>query len=416
MRITIVNQFFPPDLAPTAHLAASLARHRAERGDEVTVVTSRGDYVATTKGSPSDEAPDLPLGEGPGRIRVVRMRIPGGGKSSILTRLEGYAGFTAGAWARLATLPAQDVVVTMTTPPYIALSAMAHKTIRRRTRVVLWSMDVYPDAAERFGQIDSGGRPARVLRAVNRALYPRLDHLVVLDEAMRDLLVGSYAGATPPPTTLIPNWERADLPDEIAAAPRWEGFDRPPLEGRFVVAYLGNTGTGHRFDAVVEAAGRLDDGATAFLFVGGGVRWSELETAAAALGPAHRNPLVLHGYVDKSETPSILAGADAALITLDDRAKGVMSPSKLHSCLAAGLPILYVGPEGTNVDDAIRRFGCGVSLRNGDADGLVAAVSRLRDDPAHRHELGAAARRAFDAAYNDAVTLPLFDTVIDGEG
>ena len=415
MRLTIVNQFFPPDLAPTAHLAASLARHRAELGDEVTVVTSRGDYVsATSAASDPDGLDELPVGEGPGRVRIVRLRIPGGGKSSILTRLEGYAGFTAGAWLRMATLPAQDVVVSLTTPPYIALAAMAHKLVRRRTtRVVLWSMDVYPDAAERFGQIDPTGRPSRLLRAANRALYPRLDHLVVLDEAMRDLLWSQYCGPTPPATTLIPNWEPADLPDRIDAATPWDGFDRPELEDRFVVAYLGNTGTGHRFDAVVEAAGRLDEGRTAFLFVGGGVRWGELETAAAALGSAHHNPLVLHGYVDRSATPAILAGADAALITLDDRSKGVMSPSKLHSSLAAGLPIVYVGPEGTNVDDAIARHGCGASLRNGDVDGLVAAVEQLRGDPAHRARLAAASRAAFASDYSDAVALPRFDAVID---
>jgi hypothetical protein len=38
-------------------------------------------------------------------------------------------------------------------------------------------MDVYPDAAERFGQLDPGG-PLRMLRALNRWIYPRLDHLV----------------------------------------------------------------------------------------------------------------------------------------------------------------------------------------------------------------------------------------------
>jgi glycosyltransferase involved in cell wall biosynthesis len=90
-----------------------------------------------------------------------------------------------------------------------------------------------------------------------------------------------------------------------------------------------------------------------------------------------------------------------------------MSPSKLHSALAAGLPVIYVGPAGTNVDDAIATYGCGVSLRNGDVDGLVAATQRLRDEPEHREELSAAARRAFDAAYNDAVTLPRFDAIIE---
>src|SRR5690606_12381473 len=108
------------------------------------------------------------------------------------------------------------------------------------------------------------------------------------------------------------------------------------------------------------------------------------DAAHHALSRGGTSPIVLRGYVDKSETPGILAGAGAALITLDDRARGLMSPSKLHSSLAAGVPILYVGPTGTNVDDAIRRHGCGVSLRNGDVDGRVAAIVRLRDDPDHR--------------------------------
>ena len=55
MRITILNQFYPPDLAPTAHLAASLAAHRAAKGDEVTVITGSGSYVdGASSGSASE--------------------------------------------------------------------------------------------------------------------------------------------------------------------------------------------------------------------------------------------------------------------------------------------------------------------------------------------------------------------------
>ena len=46
MRITIVNQFYYPDIAPTAHLAASLAEHRAAMGDQVTIVAGKGAYTA----------------------------------------------------------------------------------------------------------------------------------------------------------------------------------------------------------------------------------------------------------------------------------------------------------------------------------------------------------------------------------
>ena len=39
MRLTLLNQFYTPDISPTAHLCASLAEHRAAKGDDVTVVT-----------------------------------------------------------------------------------------------------------------------------------------------------------------------------------------------------------------------------------------------------------------------------------------------------------------------------------------------------------------------------------------
>ena len=116
----------------------------------------------------------------------------------------------------------------------------------------------------------------------------------------------------------------------------------------------------------------------------------------------------------KTGTPELLSEADAALITLDDRSLGVISPSKLHSSLAAGLPILYVGPVGSNVDEAIERFGCGWSLRQGDVAGLVAAVRALAaDDSAGRAARRARSRAAFEAAYSDQATLPQLDRILD---
>jgi colanic acid biosynthesis glycosyl transferase WcaI len=403
VRITILNQFYPPDLAPTAHLAASLAAHRAERGDTVTVITGRASYVDNT--GPST-APDSP-------VRVIRVPTPGGGKSSVVTRLAGYLGFHAGAVVRLLSLPRQDVIVSLTTPPYLVTWPIVVKLIGRRTRVVLWSMDVYPDAAERFDQLDPSGLSSRLLRRLNRWIYPRLDHLVALDEPMAELLVGQYGEGERPDTTVIPNWEPAGSFPESGRATPWEGYSDERLAGRSVVVYTGNTGTGHRFDTVIAAAPKLDPERHALLFVGGGVRWRELESASVALGSGHGTPLVLHGYLDRSHMPGVLAGARATLITLDDEALGVMSPSKLHAGLAMGRPVIYVGPRRSNVDDAIARFDCGFSLRHGDVDGLVEAITSLDDDTLHAR-LSANARRAFDEAYSDTVALPRFDEIIDG--
>jgi glycosyltransferase involved in cell wall biosynthesis len=123
--------------------------------------------------------------------------------------------------------------------------------------------------------------------------------------------------------------------------------------------------------------------------------------------------LLLKHYVPKEMTPGVMATADMGLIALADQALGVMSPSKLHAYLAMGLPVIYVGPEGSNVDEAIKRFGCGLSLRNGDTDGLVEQVVRLIREPDLRNGLAGRARRAFEDAYSDRVVLAKHDEVIE---
>ncbi|MGQ0616934.1 MAG: glycosyltransferase family 4 protein [Acidimicrobiia bacterium] len=440
MRIAVLNQFYAPDQSPTAQLAASLAEHRAAMGDDVTVLTGAGDYVGDRApthretggraerdrraGRASASSPggdgcgaqphDSSAGAGAGdrrRPRVVRLWHPGTRRRSTVARLADYLSFCAGALVRAVALRRQDVVVVMTTPPFLLVAAIAHKVLHPGTRVVLWSMDCYPDVAERYGTIRPGGPLSRVLAACNRALYRRLDHVVCLDGAMRDLLASRYRAAPGrPEMSVVPNWERVDLfPPAGADVEPWDGYAERVLAGRFVVLYQGNLGYGHRYDSVLAAAARLVDEDVVFLFVGGGFRRRALEADAEAAGLTN---IVLRPYLPKSETPGLLAGAGASLILLDDAALGVMSPSKLHSSLAMGVPVLYAGPRGSNVDEAVERFGCGFSVRADDVDALVAALRTLRDDPAEAETMGRRARAAFEEAYSDVVALPCFDAVL----
>lgn len=398
MRLTLVNQFYVPDISPTAQVAASLAEHRAERGDQVTVITGRAGYLEGL--SPTGRVQTGPA------LRIRRVWTPDLGKSSLWRRLLGYVTFLAGATARLLVLPRQDLILTMTTPPFLVTSAVLHKLIHRRTRIVLWSMDCYPDAAERFGELRPGGLVSRLQRRVNRWAFRRVDHVVGLDGAMVELLESQYAaGPGRPRFSVIPNWERLALFPRPDSADRWAGYDELEIDGRIVVLYLGNTGVGHRFDAVLDAAEKLRDEAV-FLFVGGGARWADLGAAVASRGLTN---VVLQSYVPKDVTPAVMTGAQGALITLDDRSLGVMSPSKLHANLAAGLPILYVGPSGSNVDEAIVQTGCGTSLRHGDIEGLITAVRGLRGDAGARER----SRRAFEERYCDEATLPRWDAILD---
>jgi colanic acid biosynthesis glycosyl transferase WcaI len=404
MRITLVNQFYVPDLAPTAHLAASLAEHRAALGDDVRVITSLGGYVPNSEESRSKQV---------NGVRVHRVWTPQFGKKRNILRAIDYAMFYLSALVRIVTLPRQDVIITMTTPPYIGLIASMHKLLHWRTKIILWNMDCYPDVLEPVGMVRRGGFVSRVLRWLARVQFRSVDYLVTLDDAMTDLLVSQYAPRGKRlPTKVIPNWERLELfPAETPAVPRWEAADSLGIrDDEFNILYLGNTGYGHEFDTVLDAAERLRDQPVRFVFVGGGRRWNDIAEAAKQ---RQLDNLVMHTYVPKEQTPAVMALADSALITLADWSLAIMSPSKLHACLGMGLPVVYVGPEKSNVDMAIEAYDCGVSLRHGETDALVAFVERAAADPNYLADLKRRARKAFDESYCDARTLPQFDAILD---
>jgi glycosyltransferase involved in cell wall biosynthesis len=406
MRLTIINQFYAPDISPTAQLSSSLAEDRAAAGDRVTVITGSGGYVSVGGGVSGREARANP--------RVLRAWTPNLGKRTLAGRLADYLSFYFWAVLHVLRLPAQDVIVSLTTPPYIALAGYLHCLLHRRTKLVLWNMDCYPEAAEQAGVIREGGVVSRGLRWLNRRIFKRLDHLVCLDGAMAQLLVSRYGPrGRNLPSTIIPNWERASLFPAEATPGKWQGIDELGLARRFVVLYLGNAGVGHEFETVLRTAERLRDQPVTFLFIGGGSRWKGLEEEAARLGLIASKTVILRGYVPKERTPAVMAACQCALITLRPEALGVMSPSKLHANLAAGLPVIYVGPAGSNVDEAISRFGCGISVRQGDVEAVLGFVRRAMTDEQWMRDLRHRSRAAFEQGYCDARTLPMFARVLE---
>ena len=239
------------------------------------------------------------------------------------TTARSWPGRRAGWWR----LPRQDVVISLTTPPFVVLGAVAHRLVHRRARVVLWSMDCYPDVIERLGSrtraappavapsarrrpptrgptVAGGSAPGGVLRPVALAAPGRADvpgaaggqPVGVPPPRPRrrprraDAASCCSTGTAPagrarlPPSTVIPNWEAAaDFPRRRRPSSRGTATHEPDLAGRFVVLYLGNLGFGHRVETVVAAAAAIARrrAACAWLFMGGGARWEQLAELAA---------------------------------------------------------------------------------------------------------------------------------------
>lgn len=404
MRVILLNQYYPPDVAPTGVMLEAVARHLAESGHAVTVICARQAYAERTSPAGSEKFDSSQRCDEPG-VRVIRLRSLRFGGKSHAGKLLAYLGYYCGvAWRLLWTKA--DLVVALTTPPYLSVLARA-MTKLRGGRHAHWVMDIYPDVMTAHGMLKAGGWRHRFLQALARWGLggKRCGAVVGLGPDMAAKLQPSLSpGKTP---AWVPLWGTAgNLPEEqeIAALRETRGW-KP---GEVVLLYSGNMGLGHRFTEVLEAARKFQGEGVRLAFYGGGRRRAEV--AAAAAEWTDRMPLSVSGYVDSEDLAAHLAAGDVHLASLEPAWDGTMVPSKLQGIFAAGRPVLFTGSQTSSIGRWIIESGAGWVCPPGDVESHLAAMNEALD-PETRARMGAAARgyasRHFDKETNAAQTAAL---------
>jgi colanic acid biosynthesis glycosyl transferase WcaI len=161
MRVLAINQFYAPDHAATSQLLTELCEDLARKGDDVTVIASRGAYLG---------GGELPATEVLRGVRVVRPWATRLGKATVAHRLSDYLSFWATAVVSAATEARPDVMLVLTTPPMIASGGVLVAGIRG-VPLVTWVQDVYPEVAVAFGVISANHPAATGFARLQRATY-----------------------------------------------------------------------------------------------------------------------------------------------------------------------------------------------------------------------------------------------------
>ena len=381
-RITLLNQYYAPDEAATAQMVSDLGEALVAGGHDVVAIASNRSYADRRRRYPRREVVD--------GVMVERVWATALGRGSLLARLTDYAFFFLGAAAKLLLGKRPDAVIVLTTPPLIGLVALFASRLRG-FRVVLWSMDVYPDVAIALGTIRSGSVVGRTLSAASRFLVRRVDAIVALGETMAVRLREHGASHV----EVIHNWA-----DEAVIVPR-PSSGHPLREqwgwsNRFVVAYSGNLGLAHEFDTTLNAAKQLAETLPniLFAFIGSGPRAGEVRNAARGIPNVE-----FREVVPRAELGATLTAADVHLVTLLPQMAGLVVPSKIYGALAAGRPVIYVGPRAGEVFEIISEGLCGSTVMNGDVAGLVNILADCARDKEKTAREGENGRRMLERRF-----------------
>ena len=382
-RVLVVNQWLPPDFAPTAVLAGEVIELLLAAGVPLLLI-SRERAGATIDATPGIE-------------RYVIDR-PAAGPTGILDKLLSWPAFARRALAILSReLRPGDALLVTSDPPLFYVLAV-HTAKRRGARVIHWSHDVYPDIVERHIAAPWLAHllllPLRWLR--DRALR-RADSVVAISGGMSARL-----GSTGASVTEIPNWARDDRLH--VRAPRDSALRRLHFsDSDFVLAYSGNLGRVHEFETLVLAAAMLEhEGHIRFLIVGSGPRLDELKARTVA---NQSEQFVFLAPQPEASLEDGLAAGDAHLVSLQPQFENLVLPSKLYSIAAVGRPIIFCGDEKGEVARLLEAHDCGLSAETGDAIKLAHLIRILAADRERCAQMGANARAMLDGHFSRAAAL-----------
>jgi len=384
LRLLVINQYYPPDVASTGRIAAEICSGLVKRGIEVHVVTGQPSYTES-----SSEAPQCEVLEG---VYIHRVSLRGArGRTRIWTRIGGYSWFMLGAWKLACALVQSqnfDKVVTFHNPPFVGLIG-AHLARRYKLQYIYILQDIHPDWLLAAGWY----LPSPIVwfwETLNRWIFKHAEVIVVLGEGMKHTLEGK--GVPAEQIKVIPLW---GLP-ELDPQPRSQSIRRELgiSDEELLLLYSGNMGIMHPLDPIVDAAALLQGLPVQFLFVGDGVRRAYLIERVKKEKIANVSFLP---FQPQDRFVELIAASDVCFTVLKPGMERLALPSKGFTFLSAGRPLITIMSPEAEVARLVAEAECGWNVTTGQE--LADLIRKLINDRQEILYRGQKARKVYEERF-----------------
>ncbi|MBV8215219.1 MAG: glycosyltransferase family 4 protein [Verrucomicrobia bacterium] len=329
MRILILNQYAPPDPAPTAQLIGELATALEAAGHEVWIASSSQAYRSKR----------------PQRFGRVFREVFALAK----LLLDGLR------------QPNHDIVLSTSSPPGLLVVATLLAFIRR-SKSLHWALDLYPELAFRLDP-----QVPRLFQNLAHWMvgccYRQVDTLITLDGDMQSHLRELYDVDS----RLIRPWVlQRNLPYKA---------NYPPKDP-FRWIYSGNLGLAHDWKTLLEAQSLLESQRLPIrlVFQGGGAHWP----ATIEFARAHKLKQVdWVGYVSPQDVVPSLLASHVLVVTQNPLTRGLLWPSKLGLVMKLPRPLVFVGSSGGAIAAELERLPGAKVFEPGQSDRLARYIADL---------------------------------------
>jgi glycosyltransferase involved in cell wall biosynthesis len=410
VKILYVSQYFPPEMGAPAARAAELARHWAEAGHEVAVLT----------GFPNHPTGVVPL-EWRSRLRRLTWEETVAGVHVYRTwlwplpnrkaheRMRNYASFCLSAAVRGLGLPRPDVIIA-TSPQLLVGSSGWWLGFARQVPFVFEVRDLWPESLAAVGVAGENSLLHQVLSTVADFLYRRSNHIVVVSPAFQRYLI-ERRNVAANKISVIENGVETDLFAPQSAETVRAVRRQLSADGKFLVSYIGTMGNAHGLETLLDAATELQyrDLQVQFLLVGEGAEKEQLQVLARGRGLAN---ITFLDQQPREEIPQLISASDACLVLLrkSEIFKTVI-PTKMLEFMSCARPVI-LGVEG-QARELLDEAGAGIAMEPENSDALVDAILQLRENRALAETLGQKGREFILGRFSRTTTAKSYLEILE---
>lgn len=272
---------------------------------------------------------------------------------------------------------------------------------------IFWAQDLYGEAISRIFRSKWFGIGSLIGKHYTRRegkLLRLADQIVAISSDFLPILTRKL-GVDARRITVIENWAPLEDIPILERDNSWANANMP-VSG-FRIVYSGTLGAKHDPNALIELAVGVEN---CHLIV-----FSQGRGAQSIADSAKERGLVnvsVRDWLDFSDLPNALAGADLLVVLLEPDAGVFSVPSKVLTYLCTGRPILGSINANNLAAKIIGGAGAGITCQPGDYSALVAAARHLTSDREAARAAGTAARRYAESTFDIETITDKFVKVI----
>lgn len=377
----IITELFYPNESATAYILTEMAKKFTDHYN-VNVICADTNYEGDNK-RVTGAAANIP------GIKVIRIDVPELDKNSILKRLVRFLSVSRKLYKRAKDVVQPGDTIFAVTNPAFLLPYMRKLKKNKSLNYILLVHDVFPENAMATGVMKI--KPLyTVLKKVFDKSYRAADKILVLGEDMKEIVASKTCRADN--VHVCENWGS----DAIVPQDRH-------TDGKIVLQYAGNIGRVQGLEGWAEFVAKTKNTSLVFDFWGSGALVPFLNRFV------EDNKLTnvrIRGSYNRATQNEVLNDCDIAVISLANGMKGLGVPSKTYNILAAGKPILYIGDEGSEIYNLVKKYDLGYVFTWEQKKEICAFLESLNDySLAELKAKGLRSRTCYETYYTQEIIL-----------